>query len=378
MVIGFTKHPVIVQSIFVSAFILAIASCKSNSQERGPRQATVQGDTIQVEKKSPLSDKIKTGPTVITQYRQPLLTAGTVKAIPTQFAEIAPPFAGRVTRSYLKLGMKCTPETPLFEISSPDFIGAQKIFFQEKTQLEQAKKALQRQKDLVAHGVGTQKDLEEAETAYEVEKKEYENAVIGIKLFKTDPDKLVLGQPLVVRAPISGEIIENKVVLGQFIKNDAASVATIAELSKIWIVGQVKEKDIRYIHALDDCEIDIAALPEKRIKGNIYHVEQMVDEETRSLKVLVEADNKDHTLKPGMYVTIHFNEVPVSAILIPSKSLLQMNDASFVFVQAGEGKYVKRKVETAGSKGDSVVIKTGLNGGETIVSEGGFYLLGNQ
>ncbi|RQO29687.1 efflux RND transporter periplasmic adaptor subunit [Taibaiella sp. KBW10] len=365
-----TFHAALLAGLFI-----ALSSCQHDQKENKADDFVLRGDTICILPNTNLSKKLKIGSVQNEPYRLQMLTAGTVKAIPTQYAEIAPPFPGRVTRSYLRLGMKTTPETPLFEISAPDFITAQKIFFQEKSQLEQAKKNWQRQQDLVAHGVGTQKDLEEAQTAYEVEKKEYENAVIGIKIFKADPNRLSLGQALVVRAPISGEVVENKVVLGQFIKDDAASVATVAELSKIWIVAQVKEKDIRFIHELDECTIEIAALPEQPIKGKVYHVNEIVDEATRSVEVLIEADNKNHTLKPGMYVTVNFIDAPTTAILIPAKAVLQMADASFVFLETASGKYIKRKIETAGTSGDKVVVKSGLNTGERIVTEGGFYLL---
>jgi len=363
------------QFVWLLSAATLLTACSQHKTEQEADMFEAKGDTISIPKNSPLNSKLKTITVSPEAYQLQMLTAGTVKAIPTQFAEVAPPFQGRVTRTYLKLGMKTTPETPLFEISSPDFITAQKVFFQEKSQLQLAEKTLKRQQDLTAQGVGAQKDLEAAETTYEIEKQEYANAVIGIKIFKADPDHLSLGQALIVRAPISGEVIENKVVLGQFIKDDAASVATVAELSKVWIAGQVKEKDIRFIHERDECNIEVAALPEKHIKGKVYHVNDIVDDDTRSVQVLIEADNSDYTLKPGMYVTVDFIDAPSQTILIPAKALFQMNDANFVYVVSSAGQYIRRKVETGGTDSDKVVIKSGLNSGDVIVSEGGSYLL---
>lgn len=364
--------------LFLGACIMMITIASSCKQQAAPKEKTglaQHGGIITIPDHDPLRAKLKETTVDTESYRVQIETAGTVKAIPTQYAEIAPPFQGRVTRSFLKLGMKTTPETPLFEISSPDFIGAQKVFFQEKLQMQQAQRALKRQNDLVAHGVGIQKELEEAQMAFEVEKKEYENALIGIKIFKANPEKLSLGQALTVYAPIKGEVIENKVVLGQFIKDDAASVAAVANLSKVWIVGQVKEKDIRYIHEKDGCEVEIAALPGTKIKAKVYRIDRTVDEETRSIQVFIECNNDSMALKPGMYVNVNFMDAPASVITVPTKALLQMNESSFVFVIGADGRYSKRKVETAGSTGDRVVIKSGLKKDEKIVSEGGFYLL---
>lgn len=355
--------------------LMAIASaCKqqTTTEQTGLKQ---QGDLITIAKNDPLRAKLKEILVDTQSYHIQIGTTGIVKAIPTQYAEIAPPFQGRVVKSYLKLGMKTTPETPLFEISSPDFITAQKFFLQEKSQMQQAQRTLKRQSDLMSHGVGIQKELEEAQTAFEVEKKEYENALIGIKIFKANPEKLSLGQALTVYAPIKGEIIEDKVVLGQFIKDDASPVATVANLSKVWVVGQVKEKDIQQIKEKDDCEIEIAALPGTKIKAKVYRINRVVDEETRSIQVFIECNNSDMALKPGMFVNVNFQNAPIHAITIPSKALLQMNDASFVFVVDGDGKYKRRKVEVGDTTGERIVIKSGLSKGEKIISEGGFYLL---
>ncbi|MEO8887619.1 MAG: efflux RND transporter periplasmic adaptor subunit [Mucilaginibacter sp.] len=354
--------------------VFALTACKQKKEEKEPSNYTVKGDIIVIPDSSNIKSKLKL--TTITEepYRLQMVTAGTVKAIPTQYAEIAPPFSGRVIKSYMRLGARVTTNTPLFEISSPDFMAAQKAFFQEKSQMLQAEKTLKRQKDLKDHGVGSEKDMEEAATSYEIEKKEYENAIVGIKVFKANPDNITLGQPLIVYSPINGEIIENTIVVGQFIKDDAARVAIVAELNKVWVVGQVKEKDIRYIHELDQCSIDIPALPEKHITGKIYHVNDIIDEDTRSVQILIECNNADHTLKPGMYVNVDFSNAPTKAILVPTTSILQMNESSFVFVQNAKNTYQKRKVETAGTDSNRTVIKSGLKPGDVIVSEGGFYL----
>jgi len=359
----------------IAVGMLTAAACHAVKED--PTTTVVpQGDTIALAAGSPLQSKIQINAVRSSPYSREVSTAGTVKAIPTQYAEIAPPFQGRVTRNYVYLGMKTQPETPLFEISSPDFFAAQKVFFQEKTQLQQAERAWKRQQDLTANGVGTQKDLEEAQTAYEVEKKEYENAVMGIRIFKVNPEQLSLGQPLIVRAPVAGEVIANKVVLGQFIRDDAASVATIADLSNVWIAGQVKEKDIRFIHTGDECSIEVVALPGVSLKGKVYHIDAVVDEETRSVTVLIAVPNKDRALKPGMYVTVNFMNQSTPALMIPATALLQASDAPYVFVVTTNGKFVKRPITTNGSNDQQqVVVTSGLQEGDRIVTQGGFYLL---
>jgi len=352
-------------------------SCQPKTTEHEATQFTVHGDTVLVTSKSDLAKKLKEEVLKKQVYQLQIITAGVVKAIPTQYAEIAPPFPGRVLKSYVTLGMKVNPETPLFEIISSDFISAQKIFLQAKSQVQLAEKTFRRQQDLMKNGVGIQKNLEEAETMNEVAQNEYKNAEAGIKIFKVDPDKVVLGQPLIVKSPITGEVIDNKIVVGQFINDNASSVATVAELSQVWVTGKVKEKDIRFIHEGDKANIEIAALPETKLKGNVYHVNKMVDEETRSLDVYIVVDNKDGLLKKGMYATIWFNDSPSNVILIPAKAVFLMNDNSFVFLEIASGKYVRQKIVTGGNDEATgkVVVKSGLNSGDKIITEGGYYLM---
>lgn len=361
--------------LFFLIAVTILSACNDKNTVSENENYSVQNDTILIPAGSTIASKLKLETVKNEPYQLELLTAGTVKTIPNSYAEIAPPFSGRVTKVYLKLGMKTHAGTPLFEMVSPDFIDAQKSFFQAKSAYQITKLSLKRQQDLKTNGVGSQKDLEEAEANFEVNEKEYQNAIASLKIFGVNVDKLVFGQPLVITSPIAGEIITNEVVMGQYIKADDAPKAKVADLRKVWVTGQVKEKDIRFIHELDGAEIQVASYPDKKITGKIYHVDEIVDEATRSVQVLIECLNNDHSLKPGMYVTVKFTDTPTNTLFVPAKAVLQFNDKSFVLIQTAKGKYIRRYVETGISNNGKIAILSGLKSNETIISEGAFYLL---
>ncbi|MBF7093296.1 efflux RND transporter periplasmic adaptor subunit [Flavobacterium sp. ALJ2] len=352
-----------------------LTACGSKEETAEKQEYTLQNDTIVVAATATIAPKLKLEAVTNEPFQLELITAGTVKAIPNFYAEIAPPFSGRVTKVYLKLGMKTQAGTPLFEMVSPDFIDAQKNFFQTKASYQIARLSLKRQQDLKANGVASQKDLEEAETNFEINEKEYQNAVASLKIFEVNANTLVFGQPLVITSPVAGEVITNNVVMGQYIKDDDLPKAIIADLKKVWIAGQVKEKDIRFIKKLDGAEIQVASYPDKKIIGKIYHVDEIVDEATRSIQVLIECINNDHILKPGMYVTVKFIDTPENTLFVPAKAVLQYNDRSFVLVQLEKGKYARRYVETGITNNGKIAIVSGLKQNEIIISEGAFYLL---
>lgn len=355
-------------------------SCSNSSESNNTEQVTgytIKGDTIRFADNAKLKSQLDFATVVEQDILMELTTAGTVRAIPTAYAEIAPPFAGRVLKSYVRLGQKVNLGSPIFEISSPDYFNAQKDYFDAKQEFHQAELNLKRQQDLLKNGVGVQREFEEAETGFSIKKSALSNASAALKIFNVDPESTTLGRPLTVKSPIKGDIVTNNIVIGQYLREDAEPLVAVAELSSIWIVGQVKEKDMRFIQGLDEVEVRIAAFPDRTIKGEIYHVNEIVNEETRSVEVLVACENPNRDLKPGMYVTVLFKDTPESAILVPSQSVFQKEEKQFVFVKIDDTQFEKREIETAGTSKGNVVVTSGLRANEVIVAKGGSLMLRN-
>ena len=126
---------------------------------------------------------------------------------------------------------------------------------------------------------------------------------------------------------------------------------------------------------MDEAKISLSTYPDQEITGTIYHIDEIVDENTRSVKVMIECENRDNILKPGMYVSVKFIDKSKETLLVPAKSILQYNDRSFVYVEVSKGKYVRRFVETSVSVEDDIIVTKGLEENESIVTEGAFYLL---
>lgn len=357
--------------------LLIACHSKPTEQSKEPNLIT-RGDTIVVPTASTIRPQLKTYPVALEPHRQQLTSAATVQAIPNQYADIAPPFDGRIQRSFVVLGQQVPAGAPLFELSSPDFTDAQKAFFQAKQQHQLAELNFKRQQDLMDNGVGTQRELEEARTNAGIQLKEYENTIAGLRVFRADAAKLTLGQPLVVRSPIAGQVIRNSIVVGQYLTDNATPVATVAELSRVWVTGQVKEKDIRFVHQNDEVKVEVTAYPGEAITGRVFHLSETVDEETKAIQALVVCSNPDRKLKPGMYATIKFIQTAQPAILIPATALLQKEEKSYVFLQMAPGHYIRRFLQTGETENGRILVKSGLKAGDVILSAGAFYLLQSE
>ncbi len=368
------------KTLLLTLIITIQYSCQKQNKKGQENVANyaVSGDTIIFPQNSNIKPGLKFHTIIEQQFQRELTTAGTVKVIPNNYAEVAPPFPGRVLKSYVKLGQKVVPGSPIFEMSSPDYYTSQKDYINAKQEFHQSERKLNRQKDLLKHGVGIQREIEEAESEFQTKKSELAHASAALKIFNINPSNIILGQPLVVTSPISGKILENNIVIGQYLKEDAEPIAIVAELSKIWVSGQVKEKDIHLINSISEVEIMTSALPSKRIKGKVHHVNEIVNSDTRSVEVLVECKNTEQDLRPGMYVNVLFKAVPENSILIPSKSVFQQENAQYVYVKIDENQYEKRQIESDNTSHGNVVVKSGLKAGEIIISDGGWLILKNQ
>lgn len=361
--------------IFSGSLLLLLASCAQKKEAAPIENYQLQGDTLLLPALSKLTRLLQLDTVAAAPFQMEISSVGRVKAIPNFYAEMASPFSGRLLRVFMKLGMKVNPGTPLFELASPEFIEIQQRFFSTKAQLKKAGLDLKRQSDLFRNEVSSAKDLEEVRQAYELILTEYKNLVAGLKVYHVQADQLKIGQPLVLRSPIKGEVIQNDLVTGAYLNTEAAPMVKIAELSRVYVSAQVKEKDIRFIHKGDEVELELTAYPGRQIKGKVDHISEMLDEESRSIEVLILCENPYSALKPEMYAKIRFKGRPVKALFVPEKAVLQQNDSSFVFLQQGKGRFVRRAVETGSLQQGKLMVMKGLKAGEVIVSAGAFYLL---
>jgi cobalt-zinc-cadmium efflux system membrane fusion protein len=357
--------------------VVLLSACKKQSENNDAENKTftIENNQITVAENSPLLQNIKIQPVETDDYRATFSVSCEVRAIPSRYAEIASPFAGRIVKSFVRPGQKISQGSPVFEISSPSFFEAGKVYYQAKQEMDLALKTLERERDLLAHKVGVAKDLEEAEVNYELKKKDYEHAFAALKVYQIDPQETTLGQPLIVRSPIAGEIVKSDIVIGQYLREDADALAIVADLEKVWVIAYVKEKDIPMIRNIDEISIKLTALPGETILGSIYYVSEMLDEETRSVEVIIECANSHRQIKPYMYGTVQFTEKPAQAVVIPNPSVLQDEDNRYVIVSEGNNRFRKAIVDIASSDAGRTVVISGIRPGEKLVTDGAFYFI---
>ena len=367
--------------LFALVCVLLIIACRNNASSDDVFSAdlVLEGETITVKENSPIFEHLIVQKAQLQDFSAEFRTVGAVRPVAGQLAEITPLFAGRIIQSFVKLGQKVGAGSPVFELSSSEFYEAVKAYFAAQSANEVAQRNFNRQKELAANGVTSQRDLEEAQSEAIISFQEFEQAKANLRIFNIDvgtlrATSLQMGQPLQVVSPIAGEVVKCNITIGSYVKEDAEPLAVVADLSKVWVAALVKEKYFGAIELGDRVEVYTDAHPNKIIWGSIYYIGEMLDEETRSLEVIVECNNADRELKLGMFCEIHFLSAPAKAVILPSTAVMQEQDSDYVLVEIAKGKYVRRKVEAESvHKGEVHIIK-GVAEGENVVIEGGIYL----
>lgn len=363
--------------VLLGFMIIHFISCNrfgNSSVSKQENQITVSDDTRIIPDESPLLQRIHLQTVNAENYHSHYTTTGTVRVITGSMAELSTPFEGRITKSFVRLGQKVQEDSPVFEIYSPGYFETVKSFVQAKQEKQLATANYNRQKDLLEHNVGSKKELEEAEAAWQIAGREYEKSEASLLIFNVKPDEINLGKPLIVRSPISGEIVKNNITVGQYLKSDAEPQAVVANLAKVWVVAQVKEKNISLINSIDSVHVITDAHPDHPINGIVSYIGSILDEQTRSVEVYVECKNDDKTLKPGMFANVAFTRQVPDALVIPASAVLQEENHTYVFVQTEKNKFVKREVSVTTGNEKELIINSGLKASETIVTEGAVYL----
>jgi membrane fusion protein, copper/silver efflux system len=174
-----------------------------------------------------------------------------------------------------------------------------------------------------------------------------------------------------LRSPYRGVVVEKSVLGGQRVM--AGDVAyKIADLSRVWLEGEVFEQDLHAVRLGLPVTAEFTALPGVVRKGRVAYVYPTINPETRTARIRVELPNPDAALKPGMYATIRFSAATDTVLSVPRSAVLATGERNFVFVRSAEGQFVPHPVTLGAATDTRVEIHQGLKEGDTIVTSGTF------
>ena len=314
-------------------------------------------------------------------------TTGTVQSNAYKELPVLP-VAGGITREVsAQLGDKVTRGQLLATIFSTELANAQSDYLKMAAELEEHHKHHQRAIELVEIGAMSREELEGAISKYKaaqasVASERQRLMLLGVSqreidaLRTSDQVRSLISVP----APISGTVISRTVNPGEVVAT-GKELFRVADLSNIWVVGQVYESDFAKVHVGTPAVITTAAYPGRTFTGRVSYVDPRVDPQTRTAPVRIEIGNPGEILKIGMFVDVSVAAAAPAgtsgqpAVAVPRAAVQSIGTKQVVFVATDRpGVFVQREVRVGPETNGLVIIYSGVNPGERVVTDGSFLL----
>jgi membrane fusion protein, heavy metal efflux system len=270
---------------------------------------------------------------------------------------------------------------PLLVVSSPDFSVARSAYIKAHSTFQLADKNYQRSRDLFEHHAIAERDLQQAESdraAAQADLQSSEDAmrVLGIKdpeASVKNPTKLTFRATVI--APVSGEITERLVGPGQLLQANTTQCFTISDMGTVWILVNVYQNDLQYVHMGDDVAITTDAYPDT-FHGKISFLSPALDPNTRTLQARIVTPNPGLKLKKDMYVNATVQAGKINdALTVPDAAVLRdTENQPFVYALTSANQFSRQSVTVGDSHNGRTQITSGLRQDQRIAGDGSLFL----
>jgi cobalt-zinc-cadmium efflux system membrane fusion protein len=323
---------------------------------------------------------------------------GAVGPNQTRQAHIRPLSRGRIEKVYVRAGDRVRAGQPLVAYDNielgelvSEYASAKATLDKANAEAEVSKRSVERAQKLIELGAVTKAEYEKRDAEYKsalatiniqqaqvamVEQKMRRFGMTNAEIDKLDA-RAARQHDLphtILRAPFNGVVMQSEVAEGEAVDTER-ELFTIADISTVWVQGDVYEKDIAAIRQGQQVKVTVNAYPGETFTGRITYLSDVLDPQTRTAKVRCEVANPRGLLKLEMFATIQIpTGVQRETLMIPAAAVQQVDNESIVFVKVDENKFEKREVELGAQSDGWVEVRDGLKEGEKVVTAGAFML----
>jgi cobalt-zinc-cadmium efflux system membrane fusion protein len=373
------------------AAVLALAACSKDAAPRvnaggdtalaAPHDSSISAREVTLTPAQ--ASRIHVATVTIQAYRPVVQTTGTVAFNGDHSTQVLAPVSGPITRILVNPGSVVPRGAALATVTSPDFAAATAAYRKAQAAYLNAQRIADLDAQLFKNDAIARRELEQAQTDAAGAAADRDAAIEQMRALGVDEESISAlrenraGAPTqaVIRAPISGTVVEKLVNPGQLIQAGSTPCFTIADLSTVWVMANVFESDMSSVAAGQTATVTTGALPTP-ITGQVTYVGALVDPASKAAAVRIVAPNPRGVLKRDMLVNvaIRANEgrngllIPVSAIMRDDQNL------PFVYLARPDNRYARRQVTIGSRIGDQYEVASGLAAGDRIVVDGALFL----
>ncbi len=374
------------------ALLLLLAACdgKKPRETEGARDAAPMEKGIgehqdepeheALPKKVKLSDKviaeakIQVAPVAREALTITLALPGEVSVDPDRSARVSSPVAGRVSQVFFREGSVVKKGARLATVRIPELAKVRSAAASAAVKAASYRTNATRLRELSQRGLASNQETLNA-TA-EAEALEAEAKALAQQLSILGMSVTGESSELTLRAPISGVVVSRAAVVGQPLSTEE-TIANIADLSEVWFLARVFEKDLDELRAGAKAEVQLNAFPKRRFAGLVDYVGRQIDPIARTVTARIRLTDQDDVLRLGLFGVAHVaigTERKEPVLVVPRSAVVEINGKPVVFVRQQDGDFELHEVLLGQSNLGKVQVLSGLRDGETVVVEGAFTL----
>jgi membrane fusion protein, heavy metal efflux system len=326
---------------------------------------------------------LKIAPVTKTTWSTVVRTTGTVDWDNDHTTQAITQVSGPITRIVADTGTRVKAGDPLLYVASTDVSNSISTYRKAKNRLDLAQRVLDRDKDLLEHKAISQRDMEAAQADYNDASTDLQTALQALKIFgvtqgditEAEQQNVGIRPELVMRAPLSGVVVQKMVLPGQLIQAGTTAAFVISNTSTVWVQGHVYDKDLIAVHVGDKVDEHNSSFPEA-FHGVVAYVGDLLDPATRTTSVRIVTQNPNGLLKKDLFVDVVIHDKTTRDVLVaPTPAILYDEDNfPFVYLQVAPGKFAQRLVTLGAQQDGETQIAKGLVAGDQVVSEGSVFL----
>ncbi len=305
----------------------------------------------------------------------------TVQANQNELAEVTALIRGRVVKVHVDVGQDVKKGTRLALLHSVDLGLAEGEYLKSAARMEEAERSHVRAKELYENKAVSLAELQRREAAIKAaraEARETRNRLELLGVSREEIDRLdrehTIKADMPLHAPFDGRVITRNITKGEVVETDQ-KLFTVANLTDVWVIGNVPEKDIRFIRKDQHVNVVLAAYPHAMFSGTITYVGDVLDPATRTMSLRVTVSNPERLLKPEMFAVISvYAPSSPDALSVPLAAVQDGPVGKMVFIQQEAGTFEARTIKLGNEEGDVVRVLEGVKAGEQVVTKGSFAL----
>lgn len=324
---------------------------------------------------------IEVTPVVRGEFRLYREFPGTVQPNENELAEVTTLVRGRVVEVFADFGHDVQKGTRLALLHSTDLGLAEASYLKTGARLHEAELAYERARDLLENRAISLAEFQRREAEMKTARAEAREAKHRLELLGVQEQEIrrldreqTIRSDVPLRAPFAGRVIMRNLTRGEVVET-TQKLFTVADLSDVWVVGNVPEKDVRFIHRDQSVEVRLSAYPQEVFPAKITYIGDVLDPATRTMRLRVTVANSQRRLKPEMFASVRVYAAPKSGMLtVPGAAVQRSPAGAMVFVQQAPEQFEARMVRLGEESGEVVAVLEGLHEGERVVTKGAFVL----